>query len=183
VERVGRLPAPGDRVAVSAGAVTNSQPPQSWPATQRFEARTEFTHPTGLRSGFRSRRAAAAFRDPPASARRSKALETASFVEKEQSRPALLLVVLSEREPAVLRDARSTRGPVVPLMTRGVHKHDLAANPRVRERSPPGRHTRPERERDRKGRAIRRSTSQFFGVIHVGRQCSVPPANQDDPAV
>ena len=28
-----------------------------------------------------------------------------------------------------------------------------------------------------------RSTSQFFGVIRVGRQHSVPPAYRDDPAV
>jgi hypothetical protein len=35
----------------------------------------------------------------------------------------------------------------------------------------------------RRGRAIRRSTSQFFGIIRVGRQHSVPPASRDDPAV
>jgi hypothetical protein len=32
-------------------------------------------------------------------------------------------------------------------------------------------------------RRRRRSTSQFFGVIRVGRQHSIPPANRDDPAV
>jgi hypothetical protein len=37
--------------------------------------------------------------------------------------------------------------------------------------------------RGRQGRAIRRSTSQFFGVIRVGRHHSVPPVNPDDPAV
>jgi hypothetical protein len=36
---------------------------------------------------------------------------------------------------------------------------------------------------DRQGRVIRRSTSQFFGVIRVGRQHPVPPANRDDPAL
>jgi hypothetical protein len=36
---------------------------------------------------------------------------------------------------------------------------------RVRERSAPGRHTRPNREQERKDRAIRRSPSRFFGVI------------------
>jgi hypothetical protein len=46
-----------------------------------------------LRSGFRSRRAAAAFREAQASASQSEAPETAPFVEKKQSRPALLLVV------------------------------------------------------------------------------------------
>jgi hypothetical protein len=35
----------------------------------------------------------------------------------------------------------------------------------------------------RKGSAIRRSTSEFFGVIRVGRQHSVSPANPGDPAV
>jgi transposase len=30
---------------------------------------------------------------------------------------------------------------------------------------------------------LKRSTSQFFGVIRVGRQRSVLPANQDDSAV
>jgi hypothetical protein len=34
-----------------------------------------------------------------------------------------------------------------------------------------------------KNTASGRSTSQFFGVIHVGRQHSVPPANRDDPTV
>jgi hypothetical protein len=33
------------------------------------------------------------------------------------------------------------------------------------------------------GRAIRRSTSQFFGVIRVAGQRSVSPANLDDPAL
>jgi hypothetical protein len=46
-----------------------------------------------LRSGFTSRRAAAAFREAQASASQSEAPETAPFVEKKQSRPALLLVV------------------------------------------------------------------------------------------
>jgi len=32
-------------------------------------------------------------------------------------------------------------------------------------------------------RGSSRSTSQFFGVIRVGRQHPVPPANRDDPAV
>jgi hypothetical protein len=49
--------------------------------------------PSALRSGFRSRRAAAAFREAQASASQSEAPETAPFVEKKQSRPALLLVV------------------------------------------------------------------------------------------
>jgi hypothetical protein len=36
---------------------------------------------------------------------------------------------------------------------------------------------------DRKGSAIRRSNSEFFGVIRVGRQHSVSPANRSDPAL
>ena len=36
---------------------------------------------------------------------------------------------------------------------------------------------------DRPGRAIRRSTSQFFGIIRVGRQYAVSPANPGDPVI
>ncbi len=45
MERVGRLPAPGDRVAVSPGALTNPNLRSLACKTQRFEARTEFMHP------------------------------------------------------------------------------------------------------------------------------------------
>ena len=77
---------------------------------------------SGLRSGFRSRRAAAAFREAPASASQSEAPETAPFVEKKQSRPALLLVVRS-----------GSRAPIADVV-RGLSSRARRRLPRPRSR-------------------------------------------------
>jgi hypothetical protein len=67
-----------------------------------------------VRTGFRSRRAAAASVRRASQRPRSEAPETASFVEKKQSRPALLLVVQTSREPDVVADFRfGGRGAVI----------------------------------------------------------------------
>jgi hypothetical protein len=109
-----------------------------------------------------------------------------------------------QRVPAGLgdeaREERARRRSRIPAEAapRGVHKQILGSHDwcvRVWEPSPEldsvsrlhgirfrTRH-RCARFWGRQGRAIRRSTSQFFGVIRVGRQYSVPPANRDDPAV
>ena len=63
---------------------------------------------------FSSRRAAAAFREAPASASQSEAPETAPSVEKKQSRLALMLVVPRERLTALPPPSCKRRKPPTP---------------------------------------------------------------------
>ncbi len=94
-----------DAVRVRASALGADGPAYPTPARRRtIDGLREPL--AAFRSGFRSRRAAAAFGEAPAGAPRSEAPETAPFVEKEQSRPALLLVVRGRRLTPCARDAR-----------------------------------------------------------------------------